>query len=218
MIHKVFTPLTQLSETQRGHPFKPDHTSHAMGIHCNPDESVGYSTAAVRPRTNVPSPEPTSSSANSASLTGTSDHDAPTTPRHGASFTTDETNYTHSRGDSWVSFSHELLYEFPISLGMAAAVQEARDEPTAATRARKGSLPLPRSSATLDMAFFLKNTGPASPGKVISKDKVNLKRMGLGIFKKRRDEDVSNQKAVSNSPPHDRAEPKVTLQGIPFSF
>ncbi|KAE9990590.1 hypothetical protein EG327_001233 [Venturia inaequalis] len=180
----------------------------------NHDGSPGDSTAAVRPRTDVPSPEPTLSSANSASPTGTSFHDAPITPLNATSFITDETKSTHSRGDSWASFSHELLYEFPISLGMAATIQEPREEPTTTARARKNSIPLPKSGATLDMAFFLKNASPNADGKaVVLKDKVNLKRMGLGIFKKKREEDASNQKAVYNSPPHDRAEPKVTQQG-----
>ncbi|KAE9970677.1 hypothetical protein BLS_004788 [Venturia inaequalis] len=179
----------------------------------NHDGSPGDSTAAVRPRTDVPSPEPTLSSANSASPTGTSFHDAPITPLNATSFITDETKSTHSRGDSWASFSHELLYEFPISLGMAATIQEPREEPTTTARARKNSIPLPKSGATLDMAFFLKNASPNADGKaVVLKDKVNLKRMGLGIFKKKREEDASNQKAVYNSPPHDRAEPKVTQQ------
>ncbi|TID19479.1 hypothetical protein E6O75_ATG06817 [Venturia nashicola] len=180
----------------------------------NPDGPTGDSTAAVRPRTGVSSPEPTLSSANSASPTGTTCHDFPTTPLNATSFITDETKSTHSRGDSWASFSHELLYEFPISLGMAATMQEPREEPTAAARARKSSILLPKSGATLDMAFFLKNTSPNADGKtVVSKDKVNIKRMGLGIFKKKREEDTSNQKAVYNSPPRDRVEPKVTQQG-----
>lgn len=203
----------QLSETQRGHPSNLDHTSLDMDLLCNPDESAGDSTAAVRPRTYVPPPEPTLSSADPTSPTGTSDHDVPTTPSYGASFITDEIKSTHSRGDSWASSSHELLYEFPISLGTAATMQEAHKELTTTTRARKSSLPLSRSGATLDMAFLFKSTGPTSPGEAASKDKVNLKRMGLGIFKKRRDDEGSNQKAVYNSPPHDRAEPKVTLQG-----
>lgn len=93
-------------------------------------------------------------------------------------------------------------------------MQEPREEPTVAARARKTSIPLPKSGATLDMAFFLKNTGPNADGKVVvPKDKVNLKRMGLGIFKKKREEDTSNQKTIYNSPPRDRAEPKVTQQG-----
>lgn len=215
-IHKVLTSLTQLSETQRGHPSNLDHKSLAMDLIRNPDGPAGDSTAAVRPRTDAPSPEPTLSSANSASLSGESEHGAPTTPLHSTSFITDETKPTHSRGDSWASFSHELLYEFPISLGIAATMQEPREEPTVVTKARKSSIALPKSGATLDMAFFLKNTGPNADGKTTPKDKVNLKRMGLGIFKKKREEDASNQKAVYNSPPHDRAEPKVTLQGILF--
>lgn len=97
---------------------------------------------------------------------------------------------------------------------MAATIQEPREEPTTTARARKNSIPLPKSGATLDMAFFLKNASPNADGKaVVLKDKANLKRMGLGIFKKKREEDASNQKAVYNSPPHDRAEPKVTQQG-----
>jgi hypothetical protein len=189
-----------------------------MDLYCNLNESAGYYTTAVRPHTAEPSPEPTLLSAGVASPIGTRDHDAPTTSRPRASFITDDTKSAHSRGNSWASFSHELLYEFPISLAMAATLQEAREEPTVVTRARTNSFPLPKSGATLDMAFFLKNTGPTSPRKAGSKDKINLKRMGLGIFKKRRDEEGSGQKAVYNSPPHDRAEPKVTLQGIPLAL
>jgi hypothetical protein len=203
----------QLSETQHGHLPNLDHKSLDMDLLRKSDELVGDSTAAVRPRTDATSLDPTLSSANAAFPTRTSDHDAPTTPSHSASFIIDETKSIHSRGDSCASISHELLYEFPISLGMAATMQEAREEPMATMRARKSSFHLPRSGATLDMAFFLKNTGPTSPGKAAPKDKVNLKKMGLGIFKKRRDDYGSNQKAVYNSPPHDRAEPKVTLQG-----
>ncbi|QDS70313.1 hypothetical protein FKW77_008315 [Venturia effusa] len=196
-----------------------------MDLVHDPNGPAGDSTAAVRSRTGVPSPEPTSSPAHSASPTIVGDHDAPTTPLYSTSFIADETQSTLSQDDSWASFSHELLYEFPVSLGMAATMQEPREEPTAAARARKSSIPLPKSGATLDMAFFLKNTGPDSDGKHFPRDKVNLKRMGLGIFKKKREDDASNQKAVYSSPPHDRAEPKVTLQGshivphpIPFKI
>jgi hypothetical protein len=213
-MHKVFTFSMQLSETQRRHLSDAGRTSLAMDLINTLDGTAGNSTTAVGLGTDVCSSEPALSLVDPATPTGTSNHDAPPTPRHGASSFTDETEPTHSRSNSWSSFSHELLYDFPISLGMAATMQEASEEPTATTKARRSSLLLSRPGATLDMAFFLKNTDPPSSGKVQSKDKVNLKRMGLGIFKKRRSDDGSIQKAVYNSPPHDRAEPKVTLQGI----
>jgi hypothetical protein len=215
----------QLSDTHGGHPSNlDDHTPRMIDFGLDPNLRAGDFTTAVNPQNDVPSTAQPKSSADPGFSTGPSSNTYPAAPGHSASFINERPTSTLSRCNSWSSISHALLYEFPISLGMAAAQmqgKESHEEIPAATISKKSSVWLTRPGATWDMAFFLKSTGPPSSKENSSKEepkKVNTK-MGLGIFKKKKDDGAVGEKvclterAVGHSSLEDRVQAKVTLQG-----
>jgi hypothetical protein len=133
-----------------------------------------------------------------------------TKPYHCASFNLDRSESLISRRHSWTS-----SYGFSAP---AMLTPESKNTTLAVRRRRPAALLL-RPGATLDMAYFLKNTGPPQPREPSGERRVANKKNTLTLFRKRKDVAASpggptwREQSLDSFVPPERVEQKVTLKG-----